>query len=284
VRNWGLINNDPIAYYHAAAHFDPTWSPVTQDRARLADAIAEYRLAIACDPTLARAHGALGQALLHQGEFEAALRATRRATELSGQEHPHEDVLSNQETAALAAQLWRCQRDAELDARLPSIIDGETAPGDGVDSLELAEVCVAKGLSGQATTFYARAFELDPALAADQPAGHLYRAACAAALAGAEAPDDRAPVWRVQSREWLRVELTRYAARLEPADRAQPVRAYFALSHWLTDPALASVRDEALLLRLSPEEVDDCRRLWAEVRAVRERAEKVVDRSAAAAP
>ena len=277
VRKWGLLNNGPVAYYSAASQFDPDWFPVTQDRARLGEAIAQYRMAVTYDPSLARASGSLGQALLNHGEFEAALRATRRAIDLAGQEHPHEDGLTDRERTGLTFQLQRCQRAIELDARLPSIHDAATRPADPQELLELAEICVAKGRNAAAAAFYLRAFEAAPELVADPKSGHRYRAACAAALAEADALDDPGPGWRRQSREWLRAEFAQDSEQLKSANPADAIRVYFRLSHWLTDPALASVRDDAALAGISPREAEECRRLWADVSALRDRAEKVVD-------
>jgi hypothetical protein len=209
------------------------------------------------------------------------LAATRRAIELSSLDRPDVDRLSDQERAALAMQLERCQRDVDLDRRLASILDGTTTPADAQDSLDLAEICVAKDLNEPAARLYLQAFDADPALPTELEAGRRYRAACAAALArfdtgGGNARDPERPRWRLQSREWLRADLEQYAKRLENADPADAVRTYFVLSHWLTDPALASIRDEAPLTQLLREEAGQCHHLWAEVRAVRERAERKV--------
>ena len=46
-----------------------------------------------------------------------------------------------------------------------------------------------------------------------------------------------------------------------------------ALRHWQKDPALASLRDKDALAKLPEPERDTCRKLWAEVDALLERAQ-----------
>jgi tetratricopeptide (TPR) repeat protein len=254
---------------------DPTWIPVTQDRARLADANAEYRAALKSDAVPAYAYAALGQALLNQGEFRAALETTRQASQHSDKEPPYQYHLSDRERDGLARLLKRCQRNVELAASLTSILDGSIVPSDAKESLEFAQLCDAKGLNGAAARMYLRAFDADPAMAADQKAGHRYRAACAAALAGAASPGD--PTWRRQSRRWLRSDLELCSNRLKAGSRPDAVETYFMLSHWLNDPALISVRDQDRFRYPSGDEAEECHRLWTDVRTIRDRAENMVN-------
>lgn len=273
-RRWGTVIDEPIEYYHAAVSFDPYWIPVTQDHARLADAIGEYRLALTCDHLLPRAYAALGEALLHQGEFEAALKATRRAIELQDAARDH---LSDEERRGLAAQLRCCQREIELAARLPAVLDGTTQSASAVEGMELAEICSAMELYEPAARLYFQAFAVDPSLAADPQTADRYRAACAAAQAGANSRADDAPSWRRQSREWLRADCDQFSKGLGTANRPDSVRIYSALSQWLADPALATVRDENSLVKLPPDEINECHQLWADVLACRKRAEQKVN-------
>jgi hypothetical protein len=66
--------------------------------------------------------------------------------------------------------------------------------------------------------------------------------------------------------QWeVRIDLTRWAMRLEsgqPADRAEVQK---SLRHWQGDPDLAGLRDPAALARLPAEEQKACRKPWAEV-------------------
>jgi hypothetical protein len=75
-----------------------------------------------------------------------------------------------------------------------------------------------------------------------------------------------------QALTWLRADLALWARRAadRPLARAQLRK---ALEHWQRDPDLAGLRDEAALGKLAPEEAQACRRLWAEVAAVRDRAQ-----------
>ena len=51
-------------------------------------AIAAYREAIRLDPNHAKAHGALGQALLLQGQFAEAKAASQKAPGVAAEESP----------------------------------------------------------------------------------------------------------------------------------------------------------------------------------------------------
>ena len=106
----GEALTEGVAHYWQAHDCDPKWSSARnplhispQAEAQLKEAINHFREAVRLEPQFARAHGALGQALLARREFTEAEAETRRGL----------DLLSEQDktlSANLEGQLQRCQR------------------------------------------------------------------------------------------------------------------------------------------------------------------------------
>jgi tetratricopeptide (TPR) repeat protein len=140
-------------------------------------------------------------------------------------------------------------------------------------------------------------------LAEDLKPGHRYNAACAAALAASPGQaaerlgDGGRRRWRQQALDWLRADLALWTRHLDgdtpearawirPALRHEPGssgtfvdslirerdRVRRALRRWQDDPDLAGLRDEGGLAGLPEDERAACRRLWAEVQALLQRA------------
>src|SRR5262249_6764935 len=137
-----------------------------------------YTKALKFDPKLAEAHGALGQALLAQGDFQRARDATQKALELLPPGHPRR-LLATQ-------QLETCQCRLDLDTRLPAILKGEDRARGAAEQLVLAYLCQHfKKRYVAAARFYVDALAAKPKLTPQEQASHQYNAACAAALAAA---------------------------------------------------------------------------------------------------
>jgi hypothetical protein len=125
----------------------------------------------------------------------------------------------------------------------------------------------------------ADAFAAEPTLADDLNAKHRYNAACSAALAAAGQGKDAAKLdakerarWRRKALDWLRADLEAWRKALDegkPSDRA---KALAALRHWQQDADLAGLRDEKALAGLPTDERDACRKLWADVAALVQKA------------
>ncbi|HYT92770.1 MAG TPA: hypothetical protein VEL76_28900 [Gemmataceae bacterium] len=106
----------------------------------------------------------------------------------------------------------------------------------------------------------------------DWRAGHRYRAARAAAVAGFGGGADGAALseaerarWRKQARVWLRLDLAAWTKGLQtarPADRAEVQK---TLARWRDDPDLAGLRDPGALDRLPAAERQECRALWSDL-------------------
>ncbi len=162
-----------------------------------------------------------------------------------------------------------------LAKRWPAILKGEDRPRDTAERLALAQIAYDRQHFAAAARFWAEAFAADPKLGADRNAQRFYHGARAAILAAeGKAKDDPPPddaaraKLRSQARQWLKAELDSWSQALDkkPAqDRRSVVR---VLEYWKVDPALAGVRDAEGLAKLSEEETQARRALWAEVDAV----------------
>jgi serine/threonine protein kinase/Tfp pilus assembly protein PilF len=234
-------------------------------------AIAAYRKAIELDPEYALAHCNLGLALRTQGHFADALASLRRGHELG----------SHQPGSRTPSAQWvrETERLVELEAKLAALLKGELQPANAGERLEYAQVCLIKKFHAGAARLYIDAFAADPKLADDLNAGHRYAAARSAALAGCGQGQDAAKLddkeragWRRQALDWLRADLKARTALLERHPQTKDAAAR-ALAHWQTDPDLAGVRDETAVKKLPADEQPAWRQLWADVAALRKRAE-----------
>jgi tetratricopeptide (TPR) repeat protein len=241
------------------------------DKGDVDGAIAEYKKAIALDPGLARAQAALGQLLLQEGRFAEARAATRRSLELLPERDPSRQHVSS--------QLQDCERLAALDSKLPAILSGKEQTADAAERAEYAQLCWTKHLYAVAARLYREAITAQPARASS-PDNHVrYNAACAAALAAAGQGQDAAKLdarerahWRKQALAWLRANLELWRKALDQGKPAERAKALQALRHWQQDADLAGLRDDKALAGLPGEERDACRKFWADVAALMQKA------------
>jgi serine/threonine-protein kinase len=215
-------------------------------------------------PILPEAWEGLAAALLDQGHFAEALKATKRLLAL-----PAKDA----QRRAQLRQLQLCEMLLAIADDLPAILAGKEQPANAVTLRALAEWCLKhKQLTATAAGFYAAAFAAQPALADDLEAGDRFDAACAAALAGCEVGADVAALsgemraaLRQQAHGWLTADFNAWAARHglgRPGDRTG---AATALRCWQWNQDLAGVRDEQALARLPTDERQAWETLWAKV-------------------
>jgi hypothetical protein len=232
-----------------------------------------HNIAEATRPKLRFSNGPFASTNSLDGLFRQAAQAYRRGHEL-GSQKPRWRYPS-------AQWVRDCERLAELDGKLPAILNGQRQPTDTVERLDLAQLCQmpCQKRYAAAFRFYREAFTAEPKLLGDQPSVHRYNAACAAALAGcgqgadAKTVDDQERVrLRQQALDWLRADLKAYRQVLDKvADQAGPAIAQ-RMQHWLKDDDLAGLRGAESLARLPEAERKDWQKLWQEVVALRQRA------------
>src|SRR5262249_53107541 len=150
---------------------------------KLDEAVAELRLTILLQPSYAEAHCDLGGLLKQQGDYAGALDMYRKGHALGSRraDWPKEAV----EWVAQA------ERELALSAPFPAMIRGEDRPKNNVERLTLAQMAFDRKLFAAAARHWSDALASDPKLGDDRQAGHSYRAAVAAALAGAGLAKDQ---------------------------------------------------------------------------------------------
>jgi serine/threonine-protein kinase len=182
--------------------------------------------------------------------------------------------------------MWLChvlRREAEalILPDLPAFLRGDYQPRDNDERLALLGLCQFKGLGRAAARLYADAFAVDPTLAEDWRTDNRYRAAGWAALAGCGRGEDGAGLsaaerarWRQQAHAWLQADLVLHAERLDSGNPADAGAVQQQMRRWLADPQLAGVRGADALAMLPAAERERWAKLWAEVEALRKKAQE----------
>jgi tetratricopeptide (TPR) repeat protein/tRNA A-37 threonylcarbamoyl transferase component Bud32 len=270
--------DEAVAAYRKAIEFKPDYADayynlgvVLREQKKLEEAVAAYRNAILLRPLLPEAHCNLGHALRDSGRFAEALDSLRRGHEL-GSKTPGWPYPS-------AKWVRDAEYLAELERRLPALLDGRDKPAGTGEILALVRVCHLKRKNAAAARFYADAFSAEPRLADDLRAAHRYNAACSAVLAAAGQGRDAAGLaaaeraeLRRQALAWLRADLDAWQRRLRDGNPRDGADAMDTLRHWQGDADLSRVRHPWSLLRLPAEERGQWLRLWADVAALANRA------------
>jgi serine/threonine protein kinase/tetratricopeptide (TPR) repeat protein len=272
--------DEAIAEYRAAirhkedlavAHFN--LGDALRATGQLDEAIAEYWNAIRFAPEYAEAHCNLAVALRRQGEFRRALEAARRGHELGMARGPAWRYPS-------AEWVQKYEHLAELEDKLPGILERKTTPTSPAECIELAEMCTVKRLHRAAARFYEEAFDAQPKLANNLGTLHRYKAACAAALAGcgqgkdADKLDDKERTrLRGQALDWLRSDLAAWGWLLEKEkEKLRPV-VIKQMQHWLANNNFAGVRGPEALDRLPEKERQGWQNLWDDASRLLDRAQ-----------
>jgi serine/threonine-protein kinase len=239
---------------------------------KLVEAEAAYHKFIALKPDFAEAYVNLGNALRGQGRFTESLAAYRRGHELG----------SKQAGWCYSSLQWvrEAERTVELEKTLPAVLQGEASPSNAGDAIALPQMCQQfKKRHVAAARLYAHAFTAEPKISADLNQQHRYNAACSAALAAAGQgedarllPDKAVCMFRQWALVWLRADLEAWRKVLDKGKPPERAKALQALRHWQQDADLAGVREEKALAGLPDEERDACRKLWADVAALVQKA------------
>jgi hypothetical protein len=217
------------------------------------------------------ANASLGKALLAQGHLAEARDSLRRALELL----PESASARKDWTAYMRVS----EHLLELEPRIPEVLAGRDRPASAEEALDFVSLGRLQKRHVLCALCFGEAFSARPELTEDLEVGLRYDAACFAALAAAGAGTDAAALtdaerasWRGQARAWLRADLAAWSRLLDAATPGSRALAQLYLAHWLEDPDLASLRDEAALAGLPADERPECRDLWAEAAALLARA------------
>jgi serine/threonine protein kinase/tetratricopeptide (TPR) repeat protein len=219
---------------------------VFMDKGELAVAASSFEAALKLDPDNARAYCSLGQIHQRLGRLKESAQAYRKGHELGSRERGWN----------LPSGKWLSQAEqlAELDSRLPGILNGDAKPKDAADAALQAKLCQKyKQCFAAAYRLYRTAFDLDPSLADNQDTAYRYDAACVAALAAcgqgrdvANLEDAERARIRAQALEWLQADLAYYRKSMEngPAVIRDPAVRW--LEHCRQDPDFSGLRGNAL--------------------------------------
>jgi serine/threonine-protein kinase len=256
---------EAIACYRKAIELDPkdakaytSLGNALKAIGKVEEAVAFCRKAIAIAPNFAEAHCNLGQALKAHGDFAEALELLRRGHELGNKRGEWR----------YPSDVWvrECEQLIIREKQMLAVLDGSSQPADARERIEWAQLCMHTRRYVAAARLLGEAFGVDTKLADDLEAGHRYRAAGAAALAGVgqgrdagDLTDEARAALRTQALDWLKADLAAWRGHSEDSRQAR------ALRNWRSDPALAGVRDEEGLAKLPPAERAAWGELWAEV-------------------
>jgi serine/threonine-protein kinase len=230
------------------ANFHCDLGIVLRRQSKSGEAIAPLRRAVDLEPAFADAHHVLGLALLDVADFAAAQLSLQRALELL----PPGD-------RRRADFLQAVRRSEQL----------------------IALLCVRKQLHASAAGFFRDAFAAEPRLAEDVEVGRRCSAACSAARAGcgrcADAfllnAEDRSR-WCRQALDWLRADLAPHEKRLGSGKPEDVLAVRDRLQEWQRVEDLAGLREPDALAKLPADEQEACRKLWADVAAVLQKAQE----------
>jgi serine/threonine-protein kinase len=169
------------------------------------------------------------------------------------------------------------RREAEplVLPNLAALLAGRDKPRDQYERLALSAVCQSTQRTAMAARLFLEAFAADPELANQNSADNTYYAACSAALAGtghgidaADLTDKERAMWREHALAWLRDSLAAKNAILHEAGASGRAGLTKTLQLWLSDAALACVRDGDELGKLPPAERAAWLTLWQDVKSL----------------
>jgi hypothetical protein len=165
----------------------------------------------------------------------------------------------------LLAHILRREAEEQIVPNLSAFLKGEYQPQNDKERIQFFDACFFRKLYVTAASLYAAA---DPKLT-----DYLrYNAARCAAQASIGQGKDAAKLdnkerarWRQQALAWLRAELDRWNKRLEGGQPTNRQRVRSFLEQWQRDTDLVGVREADALKKLSAEEQEAWRKLWADV-------------------
>jgi eukaryotic-like serine/threonine-protein kinase len=186
---------------------------------------------------------------------------------------------------AVAHEWWighvLCREAQELIVpNLSAFLKGEYQPKENSERLELIDPCRFHNRYLSASRLYADALAADPKLADDAQSANRYNAACSAARTGCGQEEGAKDLdanerarWRKQGLDWLRADLALWEKRLQDGKVEDRQAVGATLQHWQQDADLAGLRDAAELAKLPADEQEACKKLWADVQSLLDKAE-----------
>jgi tetratricopeptide (TPR) repeat protein len=266
-RQAGRLQPDATTYFSLAA--------ALQQKGALEKAIDACNQALHLKPDCAEAYCNLGQVLEKQGRFAPALRAYRRAHEL-GSRDPRWPYPTS-------SWIRQCGRLIAVESKLQAVLRGEKLSLTASERMDLADLCLRKGLTATAARFFNEAFAADPKLAGGRRLGPRYNAACAAALASCGQGKDAGGLnemerarLRHQALRWVVTELAAWDQLLKKGSEKTRAVVVAQMRDWQRDPDLAGVRGKEALAKLPEAERPAWQKLWTDVADTLARAEAKV--------
>jgi serine/threonine-protein kinase len=268
-----------VALVERAAAAEPSKYPGFHSRFLFARGLAEYRQGRfdrAISTLRGGAAGMLGPAprlVLALALHRSGQTAEARKTLAAAVQAPEWTANPLRFPTDWSSHVLRREAEALILPNLAAFLDGKYQPQDNNERLALLGAGQFANRPRALARLYADAFAADPGLAEDLAAGHRYRAARAAALAGCGRGADAAGLgeaeakrWRDQARRWLRADLTAWDKASASAPTTRQLRQ--TLTGWRDDPDLADLRQLGALAKLSAEERKEWLALWGEVEAL----------------
>ena len=273
-----------VALADRAAAAEPSKQPGTYPNSLFTQGLAEYRQG-RFDQAITMMRGEAAQVggpgprlilalALHRNGQVAEARKTLAAAVMTHDWTTHRAVDQN----GWIVHVLRREAEGLILPKLRDFLDGNYQPQDNDERLAMLGACQHQERWAALARLYAEAFAADPQLAEDLRAGHRYRAACAACLAGCGRGEDARGLdvsertgHRALARAWLRADLLAWkqAFHADPTATREALRG--RLTQWRADPDFAGLSDPGALERLSAEERKECLALWEEVEGLLDR-------------
>lgn len=299
--------DDAIASLREAIRLDAKVVTAHLNLGRSLRAVGEHResveaseRAIALNPGVPEAYLNLSLARFELGELEAALDAADRGLavkpeylklyaarcrvllDLGRVGDARADARRIAEgSAAGSGMAGEAQRVVEFcdgllarESRLERIADGSDKEASALDLVLAGHLLMKRKRNAEAVACFARAFEMDGALAEDNTDANRLTASRAAMIAGAVGSEGDSPArerLRKQALAWLREDLAMVTGKVDLSERENRASTNERYTRWCVSPDFASIREAESLARLGEAERGEWMRLWADVHELLDR-------------
>lgn len=231
-------------------------------------AIEYYRRALAIDKKHVQAHIEMTISLMKIGQLEEALHQAGLAHDLSLNQ-------SNGPSRRTAHLLARCRRMAELDKRLPAILQKTDKPKTSQELMEFATLCYRhKALFLASAEMFHSAFLQTPQLKTQAPEYLSIAARAALQVDAGNGPETiRVPLqqrtfWRGQALLWLTEELNFWKKHVRIAEGKKLATMQSHLKLWNVHKEFLRAQSPEGTASWSQKERDEWAKLWQDHKAV----------------